>query len=130
MSRVALSVRSPWAQLLGAGLKTVEFRTWPTSHRGELHIQQAQRHDSTDAWLEELAGPGLPGHVASRVDVLDCRPATLDDAEAGCVPVDDLRAYMAQADAKGGTVYAWIVANAAKVAPFPLRGACGRLIAC
>lgn len=130
MSRVALSVRSPWAQLLGAGLKTVEFRTWSTSHRGELYIQQAQRHDSTDAWLEELAGPGLPGHVTSRGDVLDCRPATLGDAEAGCVQVDDLRAYMARASGRGRIVYAWIVDNAVDVAPFPLRGACGRLIAC
>jgi hypothetical protein len=37
----ALSVRQPWASLIGDGVKTIELRTWYTRHRGPLAIVAA-----------------------------------------------------------------------------------------
>jgi ASCH domain len=34
----ALSVRPPWAKQIASGEKAIEFRSWPTSYRGELLI--------------------------------------------------------------------------------------------
>lgn len=128
MSRRALSVRWPWASLIGNGLKTIELRTWSTTHRGELHVQQALGRDEVEPWLAELAGEGVPGHVTSRVNLIDCRPATLEDADAACVTVDELRARMAEAELRGRVVHAWRLSGAAPVAPVPLRGMPGCLL--
>lgn len=72
----ALSVKQPWASLIAAGLKTIETRTWPTHHRGDLLIcsSQSPRYDS------------LPtGAALAIVKVVDCRPMTsADEAAAGC----------------------------------------------
>ncbi len=34
----ALSIKSPWAEMIRSGEKTIEFRTWKTSYRGPLLI--------------------------------------------------------------------------------------------
>ena len=39
----ALSIQQPWAQLIVAGLKPIENRTWTTDYRGPLLIHAAQR---------------------------------------------------------------------------------------
>jgi hypothetical protein len=36
--RLALSVRQPWAELIIAGRKTIELRTWTTDRRGPLWL--------------------------------------------------------------------------------------------
>lgn len=33
-----LTLREPWASLIGENIKLVETRSWPTSYRGELYI--------------------------------------------------------------------------------------------
>jgi hypothetical protein len=42
----ALSVRQPWAGLIGAGFKTIETRKWRTNFRGDLLIVSAQKADT------------------------------------------------------------------------------------
>ncbi len=37
------SLWQPWASLMGAGLKTIETRSWPTRYRGPLAIHAAKR---------------------------------------------------------------------------------------
>lgn len=72
----ALSIRQPWASaILNAG-KSVENRTWSTSHRGELLIHAGLRDDP--AGFERLAELGvavpddLPrGGVIGRVQLVD-----------------------------------------------------------
>jgi hypothetical protein len=91
-----LTVRQPWASLIMAGVKAVENRSWPTSHRGRLGIHAAAKPEGKgwDAVLEELGlsfGPGrtltvrgrtaalpaweeLPlGSILGSVEVYDCR---------------------------------------------------------
>jgi hypothetical protein len=45
MTEKALSVRQPWASLIACGLKTIEIRTWSTTHRGQLYIHAAKSLD-------------------------------------------------------------------------------------
>jgi hypothetical protein len=46
----AITIRQPWAQLIAAGLKTIETRSWPTKYRGPLAIHAGLRpHPFEDA---------------------------------------------------------------------------------
>jgi hypothetical protein len=45
MTRYALSLRQPWADLVLEGRKSVETRTWNTNFRGEFFIHAAQAVD-------------------------------------------------------------------------------------
>lgn len=103
---IALSVHQPFAEWIASGRKTIEVRSWPTPHRGELLIV------STKAY--RLLGPDgnpLPSGVAvALVDVLDCRRLTARDSEAACVPT-------------GGWAFGLILSNPRRVAPVPIRGA-------
>ncbi|WP_084605121.1 ASCH domain-containing protein [Desulfonatronum thioautotrophicum] len=36
--RIALSIRQPWVELILPGRKTIEVRSWPTSHREPLWL--------------------------------------------------------------------------------------------
>ena len=61
----ALSVRAPWAEMIAAGEKTLEIRSRRTHYRGPLLICQS----------------GGGGAVAV-VELLGCRPFTIDDDAA------------------------------------------------
>src|SRR5215208_4091525 len=51
VSRLALSLKQPWAALLVSGRKTIEVRRWTTQHRGELLIHAANVDDErAEAW--------------------------------------------------------------------------------
>jgi len=60
----ALTVRQPWAALIGDGHKDIEYRSWSTSHRGPLLI------------CAGAAGRGVLSRGVSIcvVDVVDCQP--------------------------------------------------------
>lgn len=45
----ALTVREPYASEIMAGRKTIEYRTWRTSHRGDLLICAARRPAGANA---------------------------------------------------------------------------------
>lgn len=69
LSMKAISIRQPWAALIGDGHKDIEFRSWSTSHRGPLLI------------CAGAAGSGVlsRGVALCVVDVVDCQP----DGEGG-----------------------------------------------
>lgn len=93
----ALSVRQPWAELLAAGKKKVEYRTWKVAFRGDLLIvASASRHD--DACEDE----GLD-------------PAALAYGAAVCV-VELWKVTGADGD------YAWHVRNPRRVEPVRVKG--------
>ena len=56
-------MRQPWADLIAAGRKTIETRTWTTRYRGNLLITSEKR-------------------AVAVVILTDCRPMTEDDVEA------------------------------------------------
>lgn len=52
----ALTIRQPWASLIGLGVKTIETRSWTTRYRGPLAIHAGKRPPEPDLRL----GPGGP----------------------------------------------------------------------
>lgn len=104
----ALSVMQPWASLITTGRKTVELRSRPTSHRGELLICAGVKVDPRGEAFE--AGP--TGVAVATVRVVGCRRATLEDAGAACYR-----------DEAGELPWAWILADAAPLAEtFSVKG--------
>lgn len=73
----ALSIRQPWASLVALGEKTVEWRTWRTSYRGDLVICSAKSpHPPVD-------GVKLPcGFALAVARLADCRPLATGDLPA------------------------------------------------
>jgi hypothetical protein len=56
----ALSIRQPWAELILQGRKTIELRTWQTSHRGLLAIHASQTVSDEPCDAYNLDPAGLP----------------------------------------------------------------------
>ena len=71
---VVLTVRQPWASLIVSGIKTVENRTWSTTHRGRLLIHAGSNKARTSAAATAFGEhPGYYplGVVIGSVDVVD-----------------------------------------------------------
>lgn len=95
-----LSVRSPWAELIAAGLKTIELRTWRLAYRGQLVIvstSRPARSDAARAWTDpsgadpsgqsRLESRGIemaPSRPLALVELFNVRPAVDSDAQAAC----------------------------------------------
>lgn len=87
----ALSVRQPYVFDIACGIKTIELRSRPTKHRGELLICSSK--GGAALWFYDEA-KGIyykmpAGAQICVVEVVGCRPAVPDDAEAAaCEPED------------------------------------------
>ena len=77
----ALSVKQPYACAIAEGLKNIEFRSRPTSHRGSLLICASK---SERGYVTNDNKPLPIGCMMAVVDVIDCRPMTeADKSEFG-----------------------------------------------
>lgn len=97
----ALSVRPWWATAILHGAKTVECRTWRTSHRGDLLICSSARKEPG----------GIPGHALCIVSLESIAPLTKDDLDDACL--DGM---------PGKSCYAWRLGDLRYVEPFPVKG--------
>lgn len=98
----ALSVRQPWASMILHGQKTIEVRSWPTSHRGDLLICVSKRPHGD-----------LPIGVAlCVVNIVDCRAMTETDKTVACC------------DYSSGD-FAWVIGSVKSVTPFAVSGRLG-----
>src|SRR4051794_10971425 len=107
----ALSVCQPWAWAIVHGVKTVENRSRPTSHRGPLviHASKSRRYLAGD-YAELL--PGLPP-----VEQLDFGALVGVVEVMGCVPLAEVE----------GAPFAvgpgcWLLAGARPIRPVPFKG--------
>lgn len=66
----ALSIRSPYWELILSGQKTIETRTWKTNYRGDFLICATQPH----------------GQAVAIAELVECRPMQSDDWPAACCP--------------------------------------------
>ena len=88
-----------WLDMIMAGLKTIETRTWSTSYRGPLLLVGAKRPENH-----------LSGKAACLVRLADCRPMTAADETAACC-------------AHRPGLYAWVLGEKDNmVRPWPVRG--------
>lgn len=79
----ALTVQPPWSTLIAEGVKPVENRSWPTTHRAQLLIHAGKTLDWDALWgphvRDALAGRGLKtlpsGAIVALVTLTGCHEA-------------------------------------------------------
>jgi hypothetical protein len=112
----ALSIRQPWANLIAAGHKTIETRTWSTKYRSELLICASKTVDVPAAKLLAVLSPTIkinPAGMALCVaDLVDCRPMRVSDEQAARCPTYE-------------GAFAWVLNNIRPIKPFPVKGQLG-----
>jgi len=82
----AISLHQPWATMITQGSKTIETRTRPTEHRGDLLIVSTRK--------PEIKG-FLCGYALCVVNLHNCRKMIIsDEAGARCKWRDDLWAWV------------------------------------
>jgi activating signal cointegrator 1 len=69
----ALSIRQPWVELILRGCKTIEVRTWPTRHRGELWLHAGARLDTKSLIKFDLNREDLTfGSIVGKCEIYAC----------------------------------------------------------
>jgi len=102
----ALSVRQPYANQILSGQKSIEVRSWPTRHRGELLIVSCAARRGN-----QYGGPyGVSLCVAT---LADCRPMTKRDETA------------AMSALPGEGAWAWVLTDVRPVEQIPVTGRLG-----
>lgn len=99
----AISIRQPWAELILAGKKTVELRTYDTKYRGEIWLHTGQKVDEVGMEqfkLENLYTGGYVGKITLEM----------------VLPLDESRwAKWAERYLSGGEFvpgfYGWVLSN-------------------
>jgi hypothetical protein len=114
----AISLWEPWASYMGLELKTIETRSWPTKHRGDLLICAALR--KVDGSAEALMG------ALSIVPELHHGLAVCVVELCDCVPVEQVRhrigkTELALGDYSNGR-WAWLTRNMRVVDHVPVKG--------
>lgn len=100
----ALTIHQPWASLIVGGVKDVENRSWPTTHRGPMLIHAGLSIDPSP-WIDCLDDMPL-GCVIGVVDVVDCvRDSSSEWASIGS--------------------WHWILEQSRACEPRPMRGKLG-----
>jgi hypothetical protein len=128
----ALSVKNPWAMLIGAGIKPIENRTWKTDFRGRVLIHTSQKQVWTigdgciwiftkEMWLDipkefrekmrqDLIDKKWPnGCIIGEVDIVDCvlnHPSVW--AEHTATKIKTIKGEKVQVEVP---VYNWVLAN-------------------
>src|SRR4051812_20899098 len=107
----AITIHQPYAELIAAGVKRVENRSWKTNFRGTvaIHAGRADSHELRDAAtahaleFDELTR----GAIIAVGEIVDC--VTLIDAKQRRLAGDGLAWLADHAHANGP--YCWILAN-------------------
>ena len=70
----ALSIRQPYAERILRGDKKIEYRTWPTTHRGKIYIYAAKTPVLLPGHEDPLDPLKLPrGVLVGTVEIIDCK---------------------------------------------------------
>jgi hypothetical protein len=118
-----LSIRHPWIDAILLGVKTIEVRSTPTSHRGELLLHASATWNARQRELMQgLVAKGLElsepdrstlGAVVGRARLVDCRPMSAADWRAALV------------EPREGSFWAWELAEVTRLGPMRCRGHLG-----
>jgi hypothetical protein len=110
----ALSVCQPWAWAIVHGLKTIENRSRPTSHRGPLaiHASRSRRYLGEDfADLLPCLPPAEQLDFGALVGVVEV---------VGCVPLAEV-----EGNPFAVGPWCWLLARARRIRPVPFKGQVG-----
>ncbi|NPD30501.1 ASCH domain-containing protein [Eggerthellaceae bacterium zg-1084] len=97
----AISVLPIWGTFFLFGAKSIECRTWQTSHRGDLLICTSSRREPG----------GISGHAVCVAKLADIVPFRKKHLELACM--DEMPAKPS---------YAWILEDVRLIRPFPVKG--------
>jgi len=110
-----LSIRHPWIDLILAGSKTVEVRTWATRYRGPLLLHASAgfgiaEREAAVRLRQPPPEPASLGAVVGIAELVDCRPMRREDwKKAGLPPLS-------------GKLWAWVLEDARPLGPVPFPG--------
>ena len=105
-----LTIREPWASLVGCGVKIIETRSWPTSYRGELYIHagvhKISEKDERAVRLSKLIPDNRLhyGEIFMKCNLVDCikidedyakkyKPKHRKTMNAVTTPLGDMHGY-------------------------------------
>lgn len=118
-----LTLREPWASLIGEKIKVIETRSWPTNYRGELYIHAGlTKIPAKDARMNRLAGelkgPLHFGTIFARCNLVDC--IEIDESYAKKVKAENPLCFDC-GDYTSGR-YAWILEDIEYINPIQAKG--------
>ena len=104
----AISLKQPWANLIAAGKKTIETRTWNTRYRGPVLIvaSKSKVKDRRGKIIEPM------GCSVAIARIVECRPMRVSDRRRACI-------------AKYPGAKAWILRGIKRVPHVPIHGQLG-----
>ena len=76
---LAISIRQPYTEMILRGIKTVEFRSYPTNVRGRVMLYATKKLAESNSLLYEAEKAGivladLPmGKIVGSVEIVDCQ---------------------------------------------------------
>ena len=111
----ALSIRHPWVDLILAGTKTVEIRTWATRYRGRLLLHASAGYGISERDASARLGLGRPapetlGAIVGVSNLVECRKVQPEDWPNASLPPLE------------GKLWAWVFNGAEAVEPIPCPG--------
>ena len=119
MTERALSIRQPWVELILRGVKTIEVRTWATTHRGRLWLHAGKAVDR-----EAASRFGIPlesldmGAVVGTCVLADCTPFDASTREK-------LRPRHLNPAPLEGKTFGWKIEQVERITPISYRGSLG-----
>ena len=119
-----LTIREPWASLIGCGIKKIETRSWATSYRGELYIHAGVHKLSEKDERAYRLSHHIPGHtmhygeIFIKCNLVDC--VKIDAKYAEKAKEEDPLNYECGNYTLGR--YAWILTDIEYITPIPAKG--------
>jgi hypothetical protein len=111
----ALSIRHPWVDLILAGTKTIEIRTWATRYRGRLLLHASAGYGISERDASARLGLARPapetlGAIVGVANLVDCRHVQPEDWPHASLPPLE------------GKLWAWVFSEAEAIEPIPCAG--------
>ncbi len=121
-----ITLREPWASLVGEQIKTIETRSWKTNYRGELYIHAgltpiSKNDDRITRLTEELKGSLHYGTIFAKCNLVDC--IQIDNDFADKVKTQTPKCYYC-GDYTSGR-FAWILSDIEFIEPIKTKGHLG-----
>lgn len=122
-----LTIREPWASLVGCGTKIIETRSWSTSYRGELYIHagvhKISEQDEHAIYLRNLIPDSQLhyGEIFVKCNLVDC--IKIDKNFAKKVQSKTPENYECGNYTPGR--YAWLLSDIEHIKPISAKGRLG-----
>lgn len=116
----AITIKQPFASLVGWGVKTIEVRPSNLNYRGPLVICSGKKVFDGNSLLipnsleyyRQYAEIMPQGMAIAVVELIDCRPMRKEDADRAFVPYSE-------------GLFSWILRDATSIEPFEVSGKLG-----